>query len=200
MTPLLFVDVETTGLDPDRHELWEVALIRRDDDGDVEYLWQLPVNLGWADPIALSIGKFYERHWTDSLNGNPLVINSGRSFADPPFQLLANPYGFAQAFAQATHGGVFIAANPTFDASFLGPFLRRYEACPGWHYRLVCIESMAVGYLNAADRGGDPLPIPWKGVSDLAERLGVPVAEETKHSALADARKVRDLYDRVMDS
>lgn len=29
MTVLAFVDTETTGLDPDRHEIWEVALIVR---------------------------------------------------------------------------------------------------------------------------------------------------------------------------
>lgn len=57
---LAFVDTETTGLDPDRHEIWEVGLILRDGEGaEVEYEWQLPVDLGKADPVALDIGQFW---------------------------------------------------------------------------------------------------------------------------------------------
>ena len=55
--PLAFVDVETTGLDPLLHEIWEVALV-------VEhrtYVWQLPVDLGRADARALALGRFHER-------------------------------------------------------------------------------------------------------------------------------------------
>lgn len=95
---LAFVDTETTGLDPDRHEIWEVALIVREEvepepreiierDGpeivgrtlesqprrmiDTEYVWQLPVDLARADLIALNIGRFHERRYP----GNPYPIS-----------------------------------------------------------------------------------------------------------------------------
>lgn len=63
MTALAFVDTETTGLDPDFHEIWEVGLIVNDE----ERLWQLPVDLKRADPKALEIGRFHERYKADAL-------------------------------------------------------------------------------------------------------------------------------------
>lgn len=98
MTKLAIIDTETTGLDPDRHEIWEVALIVRETldvepgvlveyaDGEVvgrteipnpprvvdtEYVWQLPVDLAKADLIALNIGRFHERRYP----GNPYPIS-----------------------------------------------------------------------------------------------------------------------------
>lgn len=41
MTALAIVDLETTGVSPDRHHLWEIGLIVRTDDTDREYCWQV---------------------------------------------------------------------------------------------------------------------------------------------------------------
>ena len=57
---LAFIDTETTGLDPDRHSIWEVGLITPDGD---EHLWQFPVEEMSADPFALEIGRYWERRW-----------------------------------------------------------------------------------------------------------------------------------------
>lgn len=201
MTALAFVDLETTGLNPLRHEPWEVGLVLRGDDGrDEEYLWQLPVDGGRADPVALTIGKFYERRWGAEKILGPV---NGKRQEEGKERRVHSDFvpRWAKRFAELTHGAVFVGANPTFDDAFLRPLLRANGACPGWHYRLVCVESLAVGYLNGIDvyqHGVERPPVPWKGVSDLAERLGIAVDEETKHSALADARKARDVYDRVM--
>lgn len=67
--PLAFVDCETTGLDPDRHEVWEVALILRADAGETSQVWQLPVDLGRAEAKALEVGRFYEHYRTQSTPG-----------------------------------------------------------------------------------------------------------------------------------
>lgn len=61
MTTLAFIDTETTGLDPVRHEIWEVGMILRGDDWRREYVWQLPVDLGRADVIAMNIGGIRQR-------------------------------------------------------------------------------------------------------------------------------------------
>lgn len=70
---LAIVDVETTGLDEGKHEIWEVALILTEVPGDgapeqgrptEEYLWQLPIDhLEDADPTALRLNHFYDRRW-----------------------------------------------------------------------------------------------------------------------------------------
>lgn len=61
MNNVAFVDTETTGLDPDRHKIWEVALITPNGD---EHVWQFPIDEMAADPAALDIGRYWERHWS----------------------------------------------------------------------------------------------------------------------------------------
>jgi len=47
MTTLAFLDTETTGLDPERHEIWEVGLILRDeDDAECEFVAQAVIEPG----------------------------------------------------------------------------------------------------------------------------------------------------------
>lgn len=75
MTALAFIDTETTGLDPEQHEIWEVGLIARGvafpamlesipEQGTQDYWfrWFLPVDLSRADPEGLRIGGFHDRH------------------------------------------------------------------------------------------------------------------------------------------
>lgn len=169
-TPLAFVDCETTGLDPRFHEVWEVALIlRRPDDEDVEYLWQLPVNLGRAEAIALKVGRFYERRSTPDKWTGPEV--------------------FARDFARLTDGAHLVGAVPSFDDGFLKRLLRVNHQCPGWSHRLICVETLAAGKL------GQPTPM---GLSQVADELGVLVEDEHRHTALGDARLARSVYNAVV--
>ena len=64
MTRPVFIDTETTGLDPDRHAIWEVALITPDGN---EHVWQFPVDEMSADPFALDIGRYWDRRWPDGI-------------------------------------------------------------------------------------------------------------------------------------
>lgn len=69
MTKLAFIDTETTGLDPDRHGIWEVALII----GEREHVWQFPIHETAADPFALKLNGYWDRHWsTDNISVRPL--------------------------------------------------------------------------------------------------------------------------------
>jgi DNA polymerase III epsilon subunit-like protein len=180
--PLAFVDTETTGLDPERHEVWEAALILRADDGtETEREWQLPVDLGRADAIALQVGHYYER-----------------------FDKNHAPFGsttreFAHEFAELTHGAHLVGAVPSFDDAFLKRLLRANGACPGWHYHLVDVEALALGYLAGQGENRGPLALhpPWKS-DDLTRALGINPEAFEKHTALGDARWARAIYDHVM--
>ncbi len=181
MTGIAFIDTETTGLDPDRHEVWEVAAIV---DGE-EWAWFLPVfDLGAADARALDIGGFRERY--PKMNGHVTLM------AD-----------FVRQFSNLTWGRHLCGAVVSFDEERLRRLLRANGACPGWHYHLIDVEAMAVGYLRARFEMGDhnALPdggtLPWKSV-DLSRAIGVEPNDFEAHTALGDARWVKAMYEAMM--
>jgi len=70
MRPLAFIDLETTGLDPARHEILEIGVIRVDartltelDSTDVRVC---PTRLADADPEALRRNGYSPRRWEDA--------------------------------------------------------------------------------------------------------------------------------------
>jgi hypothetical protein len=212
--PLAFVDTETTGLDPNRHEVWEVFLHLREfrEDGTprtpFEKRWFLPVDLGKADPVALTIGRYYER-WT-----KPTAPSTkGVVYVDSDASTLE---AFAAEFARLTHGAHLVAAVPSFDDAFLKRLLTKHGACPGWHYHLVDVEALAIGYLRGIARGvavaGDVARFgatvdrarqvsapPWDS-SALTQALGISIDESTKHTAEGDVRWAIEIYDKVMSA
>lgn len=140
---VVYVDTETTGLDPDRHEVWDIALIRGDTGEEIE--WHVAPDLSVADPNALRLTGYYDR-----INHRDWTWNS------PEFP--------AQSIARITAGKHIVGAVPSFDAIFLDRFLRRHGLAPAWHYHLIDVEALAAGYLGMRP--------PWDS-DEIAERLGI---------------------------
>lgn len=188
-----FVDTETTGLDPDRHEIWEVGLIIDEE----EHHWFLPVNLGYADPFALKIGGFHDRH--------PDGYDIPRDLDDlDRWASLTPPEHFAREFAHFSRGRHLVGAVVSFDAERLSKLLKANGACPEWHYHLIDVEALMVGYLAGRAQGGDldaglAIPdLPWKS-RDLSLAVGVdPEDFQPAHTALTDARWAKACYEAVM--
>lgn len=179
---LVFVDTETTGLDPDRHDVWEIALI--DDKGETEY--QLPVDLSSADPTALRINRFYERRNAMS-QGRDLASFSARRTVPEVDWWSHGPRSIAEDIAVRLDGMTLVGANPAFDAAFLRRFLLDHGQAPMWSHRLLDIEAYAAAFCH-----GMP-----KSLRDTAGVLGVPVDEDGRHTALGDARLVKAIWDQV---
>ena len=62
---LAFVDLETTGLDPNKHEIIEAAIILSRADGST-YEWQSkikPKDIASADPVALKVNGYIPEEW-----------------------------------------------------------------------------------------------------------------------------------------
>lgn len=181
---ICFVDTETTSLRPDRRA-WEIALILRDTEAgtDTEYTWfigQAELELGDADLGSLKIGRFHERHPESGPDAPSDPWGPGNTF---------NEYYVAQKVEKLTRGAIVVGAVPNFDTEVLGDMLRRQGFCPAWHYHLVDVETLAAGALKQAP--------PW-GFDALLAAYGLAYADEDRHTALGDARMVRDLYDAVL--
>ena len=191
-SPLAFVDTETTHLDPRSGDVWEIAVIRRRQDGvDSEFVWQVRPDLAAADPAALKIGRFEERFaipdgW-DALE----FIPSG-----PPMRSLIPEMLFD--LQEALSGAIVVGSNPGFDIAFLTKLLQAHGRKLPWHYRPIDIATLAAGYIYGHDRdfmlrNDRPFSSYW-----VSREVGVePPSREDAHTALGDARWARDLYDAV---
>jgi DNA polymerase III epsilon subunit-like protein len=188
MTRLVFCDTETTGLDRDRHEPWEIALIVRGPSGeDVEYCWQVRPDLAGASPEGLRIGRYYQRIGSLSLDDS----GTGAFAADHPALsgVRVSKVSVAADIARLVDSATIVGAVPDFDAEMLRRWLVRHGQCWTAHYHLVDVETLAAGALR--------MPPPWS-FDTLLGRYGLAYREEDRHTALGDARMVRDLYDAVL--
>lgn len=201
--PIAFADVETTHLDAELGDAWEVAVILREFDDneptDTEYAWQIRPNLATADEKSLEIGGYLERFavpplaeaaWTGYENGPVLPMKRAEA---------------VDAILTVLRGAVLVGSNPGFDDRFLRKLLGLGSA--QWHYRPVCIATLAAGQKLGMAKiarlaGVEPLPsdevrFPFSS-RDLSRWTGVePPGPGVAHTALGDARWARDVFDAV---
>ena len=203
MTPIAFVDCETTHLNAEIGDAWEVAVILRDrsdnEPTDTEYVWQIRPNLATADPEALKIGRYLERFAVP-----PHAEAAWTGYEDGPIL----PMGRAEvtgALLNVLGGAVLVGSNPGFDDRFLRKLLGPGSA--QWHYRPVDIATLAagrkLGMTEMVRRAGgknlasDEVPFPFSSRA-LSRWTGVePPGDDVAHTALGDARWARDVFDAV---
>ena len=203
MTALAFIDTETTGLDPELHQIWEVGLIMRGaafpamlesipEEGthDYWYRWFLPVDLSRADPKALEVSGFHDRHPTGDnapkhtrdyskpvMTSHPSQVAcscGGRHFDDwqlwdTPSGKVEEPHVFAETLELLTVGAHLVGAVVSFDEKRLEKLLRANGVMPAWHYHIVDVEALAAGWLMQWSRG----PCGPPGTERSAENLAV---------------------------
>ena len=187
--PVVFCDIETFGLDPVKHPPWEVAVIR---DG-LEYVWQIE----WPDHVfadAETIALEMTGHAERSVQRG----TSPKAGVD-----LVHPMESAHRFASLTDGRHLVGAVVSFDEERMRRqhdiWLGRPDRYP-WHYHVLCVEALAIGFLQGRHTlaGTDTVRPPWKS-DQLSAALGITAPEgEERHTALADARWAKRIYEEVM--
>lgn len=146
---MVYLDVETTGLDPDRHEVWEIAYAI--EDGPI-LASVVGHTLAAADDAALTIGRYHERMLTPEDAADLITVYAMVEFEG--------------AFREAVDGATVVAANPAFDTAFIRA---RWGEAP-WKYRLLDVEAYAMPALGLDEP---------KGLAYICEQLGVQPGNHT---------------------
>ncbi|SCL43191.1 hypothetical protein GA0074692_6756 [Micromonospora pallida] len=163
---LVFLDLETTGTDPDAHHVWEVAaIVRGHRDRRYDGLWHVMMRprLAAADPAALRVGRYYERATAYLSDPDVQAHVVDRPLEMHPFVPIGRAVtrlDVARWLAVILDGATLIGATPSFDANFMARFLRSHWQAPTWHHRLVDVTTLAAGYL-AGHRDGYNTSARW---------------------------------------
>jgi oligoribonuclease (3'-5' exoribonuclease) len=158
---LVYLDTETTGLNPALHEIVEVAWAV--DTGPIRCV-VLPHTLRNADMAALNINGYFDRNLDE--------------IQDPRTKRLVRAQ--VRDLLRDLRGATLVGANPAFDAAFL---MARFGV-QLWHYRLLDIEAYAAGMF------GWELPRGLKDVRDELGERGWPLPLPD-HTARRDVEVLR---------
>lgn len=196
---IVSLDLETTGLDVERHEVWEVGIVPLDVSKPTLHYQLTCECLGDADPEALRIGRFYERYTYP-----PLVFSGQNAFhyahdmANPSVigedddqqaleYTIEHAYSAARTISEALDGATLLGAAVHFDERFLGAWLRQHGFTPSWSHRVLDLGSFCAG------AWGSVKPLSTKAISDR-------IPNEAVHTALGDAQWNMDVYRSIVGS
>lgn len=184
---LIVVDTETTGLNPEKHWVVEVAAVNVTTGEELYFVPALPSGaLDEADGKALKINGYFSR----DVYAHRLDVASARGYWGQLWDML--------------DGNTLAGSNPTFDAAMLNRAALWSTVPTGyktsttaddfrpspWHHRLADLSAYAAGALNI-----DPTALP--GLEVVCRSLHV--ENEVQHSALSDARATAECFRKLID-
>ncbi len=177
---LAFIDVETTGLDPEKHELIEIGCILarqvpREGKGPMlevldEFEFKiLPEHLETADPESLMINGYTPERWATAI---PLKEAM-------------------EKFSEKVRGASFVAHNVAFDLAFIDKAFKKSEVKNLMHYHRIDTISLAFAVLY------DKPEVEKFSLRFLCEYFGI--TNQNAHTALSDARATFEVYKKLLE-
>jgi len=165
--PVVFVDTETTGLEPEKHEILEIAIVAID--GSILLDTKVkPVNIETAHPKALEVNGYNEADWAGA----------------PTFDEIKDQV------TEALEHKIFIGQNPNFDRNFIIAALDRVGVEKAYRkVRRHVIDTTTLAYEHLVPCGLNRL-----NLDAICEFLGVELDRRDRHGALADAQACRAAY------
>lgn len=182
------LDIETTGLTSTAVPV-EIAVVFLTADGldideIVSFVPHVPAEqLRDASPEALQINRFYERG----------LFKQTQTVRDSSTQ--------AQSLYKVLDDVTLVGANPAFDRDHLWRWIRRAwdpkpifgqaqrpPTAPSWAFRMYDVETATMAVLDL-----DHLP----SLAECADLWRVPVADDTRHTALGDALVTVEVFQAI---
>ncbi len=190
MERIVFLDLETGGLNPKKHAITQIAAIAVDDEVNELEVFERKVQFGTLEGTkeALNKQKYDPETWATEGRRADEVAREFASFLRRHASVEkvgknGRPYRLALV---AGHNAV------TFDVPFLQEWYRRHKAfCPVTH-TVLCTLQRAQWYFLAEHPEVTP-PENFQ-LGTLCDYFGLDFPEETRHDALADIRATLELY------
>jgi DNA polymerase-3 subunit epsilon len=171
--PFVFFDLETTGLDADKHEILEIGALLVDPEAldvlDSFNCCVKPEHIETADPQALKINGYSEEAWLDAL---PLKEGLER-------------------FARWGEHGLLVGYNVCFDWSFLRCGFNSTGVKHTFDYHRIDVPSIAFALFF-----DDPL-FEDLGLRAVSQFFGI--KRGTAHRALPDAEATYQVFRKLID-
>lgn len=167
---LAFVDIESTGLNPDKHEIIEIAvLIYNQEKNEVEKEWETkitPYHIETADNKALQISGYIN---------NPNIYRTNLKSALIKFNSIVK-------------GCIIVGQNISFDLRFISKNMEEANIKPSYDLRYLDLMSLSWFHVKDTD---------IKGISleKLCNHFGI--LNVGAHSALIDCRRTFGVYQKI---
>ena len=180
-THLAFIDTETTGLDPDVHEIIELALIVCKQVQTVgrgpkleivkEYEWKIkPTRMDLASEDALRVNGYNETDWMFAYDLKPVM----------------------EEFAKASQSCTFVSHNLAFDYPFVMNAFKKADVDSKMHYAKIDTISVAFARLYDVTQAN---AFSLRALCELFK-----IENSKAHTALADTRALIAVYKKLMNA
>lgn len=176
---LAFIDLETTGLNPEKHEIIEIGCIiakqipQAVGGAKVEIIEEFelkvrPEHIETAEPEALRVNGYNDADWLFAVDLKKAI----------------------EMLAEKTKDCVMVGLNVAFDSEFLDHAFFKTGVKNEMHFHKIEVMSMAFAKLyHEAD-------VQRFSLHYLAEHFGV--KNENAHTALADIRTTFEVYKKIL--
>jgi len=178
---LAFIDLETTGLELEKHEIIEIGCIvarqvpRETDGASLEIIEEFeikvkPEHIETADPVGLEINGYHENDWKDAIPLSDAM----------------------KIVAEKTREANIVAHNVAFDSMFLEKAFEETGVKNMMHYHKLDTISIAFAKLYGVPE------VQKFSLRSLCEYFDI--ENKKAHTALSDARATYELYRKLMNA